>query len=542
VSISNLENSDDPIHQEMIRALTRISGSYPFYSDVIMTLDMIEATGCKWCRTMATDGRHLYWSREFVKKLTRRQLVYVLIHEVGHCIHWHMSKRGGRDPGYWNMACDFIINYDIENDAQSKDADRPAGALISEEFPSTMSAWEVYEILVKRKVKVQNPLDTHLEDENDDGDWTNETGEDDEEKSGDPSDDGDEDADGEDDGDGEGDGDGDSGEGESGEGEGEGEGDGEGEGEGEGEGNGEGDKPGKGGKGKGSGKGQGDGDEDGDADGPSKSQKPGKGKGKVKRTGVTSNLSIDAVGDLQLDPNAPPKLSAQQRARAKRRIRDAVMNSVSRLGAGNVPLGVRRLIKEMTEPTIDWRDLLQVTVDSAFMDNYSFIRPHRYAHSFDMILPGEDPGKEIEIGIAMDASGSIGDEQLKDFLGETYGIFEQHAHFTAHVFSFDTVVNEDTYLKITPENLEDFLSFEIHGGGGTLFEAVFEFIRRRNLKMDRLVFFTDMYPNASWGDPTVIEDVLWIAHNGMENQIIPPFGIVCPYTPKKRRIRRISAG
>lgn len=60
--------------------------------------------------TMATDGRHLYWSRQFVDSLDERQVTGVLCHEIMHCAHKHMTRQMGREPRRWNVAGDLAIN------------------------------------------------------------------------------------------------------------------------------------------------------------------------------------------------------------------------------------------------------------------------------------------------------------------------------------------------------------------------------------------------------------------------------------------------
>jgi len=60
--------------------------------------------------TMATDGRTLAYSPQFVAGLSPDELLGVLAHEVMHNALAHHGRRDGRDPAKWNVACDLAVN------------------------------------------------------------------------------------------------------------------------------------------------------------------------------------------------------------------------------------------------------------------------------------------------------------------------------------------------------------------------------------------------------------------------------------------------
>jgi predicted metal-dependent peptidase len=60
--------------------------------------------------TMATDGRHLFYSPAFVNGLIPDELVGVLAHEVMHNALAHHARRGHREPKRWNIAADLAVN------------------------------------------------------------------------------------------------------------------------------------------------------------------------------------------------------------------------------------------------------------------------------------------------------------------------------------------------------------------------------------------------------------------------------------------------
>jgi predicted metal-dependent peptidase len=60
--------------------------------------------------TMATDGKVLAYHPGFVTGLSPDELVGVVAHEVMHNALAHHARRGVRDPGRWNVACDLAVN------------------------------------------------------------------------------------------------------------------------------------------------------------------------------------------------------------------------------------------------------------------------------------------------------------------------------------------------------------------------------------------------------------------------------------------------
>ena len=59
---------------------------------------------------MATDGRSIFYHKDYVKGCSDQELVGLFAHEVMHPAMQHHTRRGDRDPGLWNEAADYAIN------------------------------------------------------------------------------------------------------------------------------------------------------------------------------------------------------------------------------------------------------------------------------------------------------------------------------------------------------------------------------------------------------------------------------------------------
>lgn len=137
----------------------------------------------------------------------------------------------------------------------------------------------------------------------------------------------------------------------------------------------------------------------------------------------------------------------------------------------------------------------------------------------DAIMPGMRNDDMIDVAVAVDMSGSIGEAQGRDFLSEVKGIMESFDQYRIHVFCFDTAVYNPQ--QFDSENLEDIADYELAGGGGTDFDAIFNYLKEEQIEPRRLVVFTDGYPWGSWGDENYC-DTVWIIHGDRNPN--PPFG------------------
>jgi predicted metal-dependent peptidase len=232
----------------------------------------------------------------------------------------------------------------------------------------------------------------------------------------------------------------------------------------------------------------------------------------------------DGEGDEDGQGKRPRAMSKAEREALRQDLKQQIIQAARGAEAGSVPAGVQRMIQDVTEPRMPWRELIATTLTSAIRTDYSFSRPNRRGWHQDAIMPGMTPGEEIEISVAIDMSGSISNQQAAAFLAEIRGIMESFTSYRIHVFCFDTEVYNPQ--DFNSDNLDTIDGYEPQGGGGTDFDAIFRHLKERGTDVKRLVVFTDGYPCGSWGDPDFCETV-WIIHGDKNPN--PPFGIWALY-------------
>jgi predicted metal-dependent peptidase len=234
----------------------------------------------------------------------------------------------------------------------------------------------------------------------------------------------------------------------------------------------------------------------------------------------------DETGDK--DGKGRPRLSREERKAIRDEIKEAVIQAAQSCGAGNLPSGVKRLIDFMTTPKMNWRELIRQQIESTFKSDFTWMRPSRRGWHMDAVMPGMKPGEMIDVCVAIDTSGSISEEQARDFLSEVQGIMQQFEEYRIHVWCFDTDVHNPQVFS--SDDARDVAEYQIAGGGGTLFECNWEFMKNENIEPKKFIMFTDMMPGGHWctpGDENYC-DVIFVSHsNG--SKITAPFGVTVQY-------------
>lgn len=195
----------------------------------------------------------------------------------------------------------------------------------------------------------------------------------------------------------------------------------------------------------------------------------------------------------------------------------------SHKGYGGPPLMVQRLLKELTRPQTDWKEILQNFVQEEVKD-YSFNPPDRRFQDSIFLLPdfNEKEARINNIWFLIDTSGSIGDKALCAAYSEICSAIEQYEGMLEGMLSFTECFVTD---PIPFSSVEDIMKIKPVGGGGNNFSEIFRYMNKN--MSDHLPTFIiiitdgyDTYPDEreACGIP-----VLWLINN--ENAS-PPWGKV----------------
>jgi predicted metal-dependent peptidase len=149
--------------EKLVAARVKMLFKQPFFGNIACRLELVEVAPGGWLPTAATDGRRFYYNPEFVMKLDMDETVFLVGHEVGHCIYEHFIRKGDRDGKLWNMAGDYKINAMLVREG--------IGRLITtvkilyDKKYATDEWWteNVYDDLIQQGAAPQQTLDVHIE-------------------------------------------------------------------------------------------------------------------------------------------------------------------------------------------------------------------------------------------------------------------------------------------------------------------------------------------------------------------------------------------
>jgi predicted metal-dependent peptidase len=225
-----------------------------------------------------------------------------------------------------------------------------------------------------------------------------------------------------------------------------------------------------------------------------------------------------------------PTISEEERQAVRDEIKEALLAANAATGgAGNIPGGLKRIIGELTDPQINWRDLLRQQIQSTIKNDYTYAIPARKNFANGFSLPSMKKDEAIDICVAIDTSGSISQKQLKEFVSEVVGIMGSYDDYKIRMWCFDTRTYQ--HAEYDPTNGHEIHDYEAPGGGGTDFDANWQYMKENNIEPKMFVMFTDGEPYGSWGDENYC-DTVFIINNPYNKNINPPFGISAYYESK----------
>ena len=224
--------------------------------------------------------------------------------------------------------------------------------------------------------------------------------------------------------------------------------------------------------------------------------------------------------------NQRPTYTKEELKKIRDEIKENMISAAQAAGAGNTPAEVQRMIKELTEPKMNWREILRQQIQSTIRNDFTFQRPSRKGWHTGAILPGMNFDETIDICVAIDMSGSITNTQAQIFLSEVKGIMEEYKDYKIKLWCFDTEVYNEA--DFSADDGSDLLDYEVAGGGGTEFMVNWTYMKEHDIVPKKFIMFTDGYAWDSWGDENYCETV-FIIHSHHDKNLQGPFGVTAHY-------------
>ena len=235
--------------------------------------------------------------------------------------------------------------------------------------------------------------------------------------------------------------------------------------------------------------------------------------------GDETALHLPAVSDHRggIDIHLPYELDADQQELLRERILAAVENFHANSDRGDLPEELLRSVGLLDEPKIPWQRVLHHYVDAILnSDDYSLARPNKRYLAQDLIVPGHYGESISNLVVALDSSGSMTPENIREVAGEIRGMVPNAQDVTL-------IVADCAVQQVVPlDGLETVLaSGAFQGGGGTDHVCVFEYIAAHHLNPRVFIGLSDLYSRFPEKKPPY--PVLWVV---TEDHGEPPWGKV----------------
>jgi len=217
------------------------------------------------------------------------------------------------------------------------------------------------------------------------------------------------------------------------------------------------------------------------------------------------------------------EMSEEEKKELERDIDQAIRQGIiAAKRAGADAGGIDRELAELLEPKVNWREVLRDFVKATCnaKDKSSWRKVNRRFLSGDVYMPSLVGEKIGSITIAIDTSGSIGSEEMSEFLSEVKAIAEEVNPSQVDLLYWDCeVAGHEVYEGSAVSDIIN--ATKPRGGGGTSPSCVSEYMKEKNMKPECIVVLTDGYVGSDWGTEWNAP-VLWCIVGG--NDVVAPNG------------------
>lgn len=176
--------------------------------------------------------------------------------------------------------------------------------------------------------------------------------------------------------------------------------------------------------------------------------------------------------------------------------------------AGRMGAKVPRTIQDLLEPKVNWRHVLREFITQCFRgaDEYTWRKFNKRHVANDIYLPSMENENIGDLIIAIDTSGSIGQEELTEFASELASICNVCVPSKVRVLWWDTEVHGEQVFDGNYNNIKDILKPQ--GGGGTDPQCIEQYVKENKINAEACIVFTDGY----FGEPETWDlgcETLW---------------------------------
>ena len=127
----------------------------PFIGMLAMRMELVTVVDSR-LPTACTDGSTIFFSAPFLMELSNEQRIFLMAHELWHCVFLHFKRKGNRDQQRFNYAADLEVDFMLQQ--QGFDT---IEILPHKEEWKGLSAEAIYELLDEQQQRPES-ADVHI--------------------------------------------------------------------------------------------------------------------------------------------------------------------------------------------------------------------------------------------------------------------------------------------------------------------------------------------------------------------------------------------
>lgn len=232
---------------------------------------------------------------------------------------------------------------------------------------------------------------------------------------------------------------------------------------------------------------------------------------------LPEGASEGGMGGDVLDPSGEP--TELQREVEDILVRAQLHSQMENDKSGTIPGDIQIFLDNLLKPKLPWQRILSRHIREITKSDYTFKRPNR-RYFPQHILPSLYSEKLLDLAIAVDSSGSVSDEEFKQFISEIHSVLRMMKPEKITLIQFDAAIRDIAKIK----NLHDMSKVVFTGRGGTLIHPVINWAIEN--KPQVLLVFSD--GDFDFYCDTCPGEVIWLIHNNPK--FIPPYGKTIHYS------------
>jgi predicted metal-dependent peptidase len=220
---------------------------------------------------------------------------------------------------------------------------------------------------------------------------------------------------------------------------------------------------------------------------------PSKAGQALSKYGKPDPMAPDGTFDQVFEPPVDP-LTGESQLPDENEFKQAVAQAAAEAKAmGKLPGSIERLVNEILDPQIDWRDHVRMLITAHIgTDSECWAKPNRRRLALNpiVIMPGRRGFGADCVAVGIDTSGSIGEDELNAFFAEVGGVLNDCRPQRIIVIPCDHRVGKVEEVH-TLDEFDAMRAKGVIGGGGTDLRLIFRYLADENITPDTTIILTD---------------------------------------------------